>query len=170
MSATASAIESPIASTSRSESTIALLLGFIAVAGFLFLRALYVQYPVVFADEELYALHAKYLYDPRFAVLMPNVFYFLVYHPASWFGASHLTIAKLFNAAFFGLALFPLYAIAAKFLSKTGAYVFSVFVLFSPVTSYSVYVMPEAMFFLVFLDSRVLGSGQVAEQPDSWGS
>jgi phosphoglycerol transferase len=150
MSATASAIESPIASTSRSESTIALLLGFIAVAGFLFLRALYVQYPVVFADEELYALHAKYLYDPRFAVLMPNVFYFLVYHPASWFGASHLTIAKLFNAAFFGLALFPLYAIAAKFLSKTGAYVFSVFVLFSPVTSYSVYVMPEAMFFLVF--------------------
>ncbi len=135
---------------SRTENLVYLLLGFTAVVSFLFLRALYVQYPVVFADEELYALHAKYLNDPRFTVLMPNVLYFLIYHPASWFGVSHLTIAKLFNAVFFGLALFPLNAIASKFLSKAGAYLFAVVVLLSPITSYSVYMMPEAMYFFAF--------------------
>ena len=131
--------------------TITLLaLAAIGVAGFLFLRALYVQYPVILADEELYSLHAKFLNNARFPIQMPNVLFFLVYHIASWFGQNHLTISKILNAGFFGLSILPLYGIAREFLSKMGAYLFAVAVVIAPVSSYSVYMMPEAMFFFGF--------------------
>ncbi len=127
-----------------------LALTVLGVAGILFLRALYIQYPVILADEELYALHAKFLNNPRFTIQMPNVLFFFIYHSASWFGANHLAITKLLNATFFAMSLLPLYAIARQFLSKIGAYLFSVAVVLSPISSYSVYVMPEAMFFFAF--------------------
>ncbi len=81
---------------------------------------------------------------------MPNVLFFLIYHSASWFGENHFAISKLLNAAFFGMSILPLYAVAREFLSKTGAYFFSVAVVFSPISSYSVYMMPEALFFFAF--------------------
>src|SRR5579863_9904963 len=132
--------------------SLALLLALtvLGIAGILFLRALYIQYPVILADEELYALHAKYLNNPRFAIQMPNVLFFLIYHSASWFGENHFAITKLLNAVFFGMSILPLYAVAREFLSKTGAYFFSVAVVFSPISSYSVYMMPEALFFFAF--------------------
>ena len=127
-----------------------LALAMFGVASYLFLRALYIQYPVILADEELYALHAKFLNNPRFPIQMPNVLFFLVYHSASWFGENHLAFAKLLNAAFFAMSVLPLYAIARKFLSKPSACLFSVAVVLAPISSYSVYVMPEAMFFFAF--------------------
>jgi len=104
----------------------------------------------MFSDEALYALHSRFLNNPRFTVTMPNVLYFYVYHPTSWFGVNHIVVAKALNAVFFGLSLFPLYATARRFLSKPAAYVFSVGIVLSPVSSYSVYVMPESMYFFVF--------------------
>jgi len=142
------AVEAP---RRRLDSAILLLaLAMFGVASYLFLRALYIQYPVILADEELYALHAKFLNNPRFPIQMPNVFFFLVYHSASWFGENHFAFAKLLNAAFFAMSVLPLYAIARKFLSQPGAYLFSVAVVLAPISSYSVYVMPEAMFFFAF--------------------
>jgi phosphoglycerol transferase len=126
------------------------VLGMFGVASFLFLRAIYIHYPVVMADEELYALHAKFLHNPRFPIQMPNILFFFVYHLASWFGENHLTVAKLLNATFFALSMIPLYMVAREFLSRTAAYLFSILVVISPISSYSVYVMPEAMFFFAF--------------------
>ena len=129
-------------------------LGFVLTAltitSLLFVRALYIQYPVEFSDEAHYALEAKFLNNPRFASTMPNILYFYVYHPTSWFGVNHLAAAKLFNAVFFGLSMFPLYGTSRCFLSKSGAFIFSVLIVLSPISSYSVYVMPESMYFFVF--------------------
>ncbi len=132
--------------------SLALLLALtvLGITSILFLRALYIQYPVILADEELYALHAKFLNNPRFSIQMPNVLFFFIYHSASWFGENHFAITKLLNAAFFATSLVPLYAIAREFLSKAGAYFFSVAIVLSPISSYTVYVMPEAMFFFFF--------------------
>jgi phosphoglycerol transferase len=122
----------------------------LGIAALLFVRALYIQYPVILADEALYALHATFLNNPRFAVQLPNVLFFLIYHSASWFGGNHFAITKLLNAIVFALSLVPLYAIAREFLSNTGAYLFAVAVVLSPISSYTAYVMPEAMFFFAF--------------------
>ena len=64
--------------------------------------------------------------------------------------ASTSCVSKLLNSAFFGLSLFPLYATARRFLSAKGAYLFGIATILSPVSSYSVYMMPEAMYFFVF--------------------
>ncbi len=129
---------------------LAFVLTALTITSLLFLRALFVQYPVEFSDEAHYALEAKFLNNPRFATTMPNILYFYVYHPTSWFGVNHLAAAKLFNAIFFGLSMFPLYGTARCFLSKSGAFIFAVLIVLSPISSYSVYVMPESMYFFVF--------------------
>jgi phosphoglycerol transferase len=123
---------------------------FFIVTSILFLHTLYIQYPIVFSDEAVYALHSKFLNNPRFTVSRPNILYFYVYHVTSWFGVNHLVVAKLFNSIFFGLALFPLYATARQFVSQRAACIFALIVVLSPVSSYSVYVMPESMYFFVF--------------------
>src|ERR1700722_14009549 len=128
----------------------ALFLMFFIVTSILFLHTLYIQYPIVFSDEAVYALHSKFLNNPRFTVSRPNILYFYVYHVTSWFGVNHLVVAKLFNSIFFGLALFPLYATARQFVSQRAACIFALIVVLSPVSSYSVYVMPESMYFFVF--------------------
>lgn len=125
------------------------LTGFI-VAGTLFIRAIYIQYPLVLGDEALYALHSKFLNDPRFVPVLPNILYFWVYHLTSWFGSNHAVMAKLLNAIFFGLVLIPIYSTASRFLSRPGAYLFAVVVALSPISSYSVYEMPESMYFFIF--------------------
>ncbi len=134
----------------RKSFRLAFVLTALAITSILFLRALYIQYPVEFSDEAHYALEAKFLNNPRFASTMPNILYFYLYHPTSWFGVNHLAAAKLFNAVFFGLSMFPLYGTARCFLSKPGAFIFSVLIVLSPISSYSVYVMPESMYFFVF--------------------
>jgi len=134
----------------RKSFRLAFVLTALTITSLLFLRALCIQYPVEFSDEAHYALEAKFLNNPRFASTMPNILYFYVYHPTSWFGVNHLAAAKLFNAIFFGLSMFPLYGTARCFLSKPGAFIFSVLIVLSPISSYSVYVMPESMYFCVF--------------------
>ncbi len=130
--------------------SVVLILTAFVIATSLFVRAIYIQYPLVLGDEALYALHSKFLYDPRFVPVMPNILYFYVYHFTAWFGSNHAIVAKLMNAVFFGLVLFPLYATARRFLSRPGAYLFAVIVALSPVSSYSAYEMPESMYFFVF--------------------
>ena len=115
----------------------------------LFIKSIYLQYPII-PDEALYALQAKFLQDTHFDTGLPNILFFYVYHLASWFGRDHLVFSKLLNSSFVGLSLFPLYATARRFLSAKGAYLFGVAILLSPVSSYSVYMMPEAMYFFVF--------------------
>jgi phosphoglycerol transferase len=102
------------------------------------------------SDEAFYELHTKYLYDSRFVPFMSNILYFFLYHPTSWLGANHVVGAKFLNALFLGLSLFPVSACARQFLSQRGAYLFSVFVILSPISSYSVYLMPESLYFLLF--------------------
>jgi len=122
----------------------------IAVTFFLLIKSVYVQYPIVFSDEALYTLHSKFLNDPRFVASRPNILYFFVYHIASWFGSNHVFVEKFLNSAFFGLSLFPLYGTARQFLSKSGSYIFSLAIVSSPISSYSVYVMPESLYCFVF--------------------
>ena len=141
---------SRVAGEDRLAFTLALVLTSLIVTSILFVRALFVQYPVVLSDEALYSLHAKFLNNPHFAPTMPNILYFYLYHPTAWFGVNHAVVAKIFNAGFFGLALFPLYATARQFLSSIAAYMFSVLVVCSPISSYSVYIMPESMYFFIF--------------------
>jgi hypothetical protein len=121
-----------------------------ALTCILFIKSIYIQYPVVFGDETGYALQAKFFGDPRFDQVLPNILFFYVYHVASWFGRDHLIFSKFLNSTFFGFSLFPLYATARRFLSNKGAYLFGLAVLLSPVSSYSVYMMAEAMYFFVF--------------------
>ncbi len=149
----------------RKSFRLAFVLTALTITSLLFLRALLVQYPVEFSDEAHYALEAKFLNDPRFTTTMPNILYFYIYHPTSWFGANHLAAAKLFNAVFFGLSMFPLYGTARCFLSRSGAFIFAVLIVLSPISSYSVYVMPESMYFCVFWILAYVVVAQIPRKP-----
>ncbi len=152
------------ASSDRESFTLLALTACILTA-LLFVKALYIQYPIVFGDEAVYALQAKYLKDPHLDRALPNLLFLYLYHTASWFGRDHIEFSKFLNSTFFGLSFFPLYLTGRRFLSSRGAYLFAIGVVLSPIDSYSVYMTPESMYFFVFWVVTYILVGQLTDKP-----
>jgi phosphoglycerol transferase len=134
-----------------------LLLGtFIINAGFC-LRQFTSTQPFVLSDETTYAFQAKETNNPRalasnplVSAPLPNTLYLNIYHGAFWFGDNYLQVARFLNGLFFSLALFPIYGVARKVTSAPLAVAAALAAVIGPASTYALFFMPEALYFLGF--------------------
>jgi len=130
-----------------------LFYGFIVIFLILILRNIFLQQPILFADETYYSILSKYANTQTvvdFTPPLPNILYFHIYKIASLFGSNFLIISKILNSLFFSLAIFPIFATAQLFVTPRTAITIAVISLIAPINSYTAYFMPEALYFLVF--------------------
>jgi len=122
-----------------------------------FIRNLAVNYPLIFGDEGIFLIRAKYAGQPQMllgdelAAWVPNSLYLWVNHPIFFLGANYAIGARLINVLFLVISLVILYAIASMFVSSwKAAWQFSA-VGIGPMGVYTAFVMPETMFMCAFL-------------------
>src|SRR5580704_7824176 len=134
----------------------ATILIFIVGLGVLF-RNLVVNYPLIFGDEGIFLIRAKYAGRPymlagnELAAWVPNSLYLWLNHSIFFLGANYAIGARLINVLFLVVSLMVLYAIAALFVSSRKAALAAVAVGVGPMSIYTAFVMPETMFLCAFL-------------------
>jgi len=136
--------------------SIATILIFIVGLGAL-IRDLAVNYPLIFGDEGIFLIRAKYAGRPQMlagdelAAWVPNSLYLWLNHPIFFLGANYAIGARLTNVLFFVVSLIVLYAIASLFVSSRKAALAALVVGIGPMNIYTAFVMPETMFLCAFL-------------------
>ncbi|HEY9133972.1 MAG TPA: hypothetical protein VIM98_19640 [Dyella sp.] len=153
-----------------------LALGLVALAAIvLFARNLFVDNAVVFHDEYVYKLWSdpnflpSDIIDRHLAQLMPNRLYFFVYSLAAGAGQNFYALAQWFNVAFWAAGIAALIPIAVRLDIAPGRIVLLVgAAVLLPMSMYTKYFMPEAMYFALFMLATwlVLGlrSGRARER------
>ncbi len=122
-----------------------------------FIRNLAVNYPLIFGDEGIFLIRAKYAGRPQMllgdelATWVPNSLYLWVNHFIFFLGANYAIGARLINVLFLVFSLVVLYAIASLFVSSRDASLVAVAVGLGPMSVYTAFVMPETMFMCAFL-------------------
>jgi len=122
-----------------------------------FIRNLAVNHPLIFGDEGIFLIRAKYAGRPQMlvgdelAAWVPNSLYLWLNHPIFFLGANYAIGARLINVLFFVLSLIVLYAIASLFVSSQKAALAALVVGIGPISIYTAFVMPETMFLCAFL-------------------
>jgi phosphoglycerol transferase len=122
-----------------------------------FIRNLAVNYPLIFGDEGIFLIRAKYAGRPEMlagdelAAWVPNSLYLWVNHSIFFLGANYAIGARLINVLFFVVSLIVLYAIASLFVSSRKAALAALVVGVGPMSVYTAFVMPETMFLCAFL-------------------
>lgn len=104
--------------------------------------------PSIFPDERVYSFasrHGSFAGAP-----IPNYLFYLVYGAVDLFGADFLATARVFNAVFYSLSLPFIYALARKRCGRATSLFLALITAFSPVSSYTVYFMPESLYFFGF--------------------
>lgn len=141
---------------------ILLLFCFAAVfAWHAYLSTLYAQ-PYIFGDELTYKsmafmyFHHGDLYGYTseqigHAADLPNFLYQLLISPAFGFEERFLTAIKLINSLMVASAILPLFLLLREFLSVSRALFVSFIALLLPELNYTINVMPENLFFTLFL-------------------
>ena len=76
--------------------------------------------------------------------------YLNIYRGAFWFGDNYLQVARFLNGLFFSLALFPIYGVARKVASAPVAVAAALAAVIGPASTYTLFFMPEALYFLGF--------------------
>jgi phosphoglycerol transferase len=136
--------------------SIATILIFIVGLGTL-IRNLAVNYPLIFGDEGIFLIRAKYAGRPQMlagdelAAWVPNSLYLWLNHPIFFLGANYAIGARLTNVLFLVVSLIVLYAIASLFVSSRKAALAALVVGIGPMSVYTAFVMPETMFLCAFL-------------------
>ena len=105
-------------------------------------------YPMVFADEWLYSSAARL--HPLAESTLPSYLYLALFGNTSRCGPGFLECARILNALLFVGAAPFLYMIARRVCGALPAATLAVFCLLGPINSYTVYFMPEAMYFFGF--------------------
>ena len=130
---------------------------------FHFLISLLFSQPFIFGDEVSYKTMAYsfYKYGDLYHIQstqmghtteIPNFLYQLLISPSFYFGDFFLVIIKLINSITVSLIIFPLYFILKDFIDNDLYIFFSlVLILLIPDLNYSVSVMPESLFLLLFI-------------------
>lgn len=118
--------------------------------------------PFIFGDEVSYKTMAysfyKYgdLYHIQSAQMghtteIPNFLYQLLISISFYFGDFFLVVIKLINSILISLIIFPLYLLLKEFIEETRWIFLSlILVLLIPDLNYSINVMPEGLFLLIF--------------------
>jgi phosphoglycerol transferase len=105
-------------------------------------------YPVIFADEWFYNLFSRLV--PFESSQRPSYIFYLLYKTSNVCGDGFLECVRLINTLFFVLALPFIYGIARRFVEPRYALLACAISAFSPYNSYTVYFMPESMYYFCF--------------------
>ncbi|MBD8481809.1 ArnT family glycosyltransferase [Pseudomonas coleopterorum] len=105
-------------------------------------------YPTVFGDEYTYSSLSRLqsLADSY----IPDYLYLAIYSSTNLCGDGYLMCARALNILFFVLTIPVIYAVARRYTSQDIALLIAVLAMLGPVNSYTVYYMPEAMYFFSF--------------------
>ncbi len=104
--------------------------------------------PIVFADELIYSTFARS--TPLRDVTIPSYLYFLLFSLSNSCGDHFLDCTRLVNTLFFIAGIPFLYLIAKQVTSVRVAATVAILCALAPFNSYTVYFMPESMFFFSF--------------------
>jgi hypothetical protein len=121
------------------------------------IRNLAVNYPLIFGDEGIFLIRAKYagraymVVGDELAAWVPNSLYLWLNHSIFFLGANYAIGARLINVLFFVLSLIVLYGIASQFVSPVKSALLALAVGVGPVSVYTAVVLPETMFLCAFL-------------------
>lgn len=105
-------------------------------------------YPMVFADEWSYSSYARLL--PLAEAAVPSYLYLGLFRLSSSCGDQFLQCARIGNTLFLVAAAPFLYAIARRYCGAGVSAALALLALLAPFNSYTVYFMPEAMYFFGF--------------------
>jgi len=105
-------------------------------------------YPVVFADEWLYSSSARLM--PLAESMLPSYLYLALFRQTNVCGAGFLECARVLNAVMLVAAAPFLYLIARRVCSQKVALLVAILCILSPISSFTIYFMPEIMYFLGF--------------------
>lgn len=105
-------------------------------------------YPMVFADEWSYSSNARLL--PFSESIVPSWLYFALFRTTNACGTGFLECARLINVVLYVAAAPLLYLIARRVCTPRVAAWIAVLALLAPVSTYTAYFMPEAMYFTGF--------------------
>ena len=105
-------------------------------------------YPMVFADEWSYSSNARLL--PFSESIVPSWLYFALFRTTSACGTGFLECARLINVVLYVAAAPLLYLLARRVCTPRVAAWIAVLALLAPVSTYTAYFMPEAMYFTGF--------------------
>ena len=122
----------------------------LAIVAIVFLRALAIGPPVVFADEATYATHILSFRDANFEMQVPDILYFALYSWTPALGVNFQAGVKALNALMVGLAFLAIYATARGFVERGPAWAIAAVAALSPISSSAAYVMPDSANFLAF--------------------
>lgn len=146
--------------TARTNRDLIAVLLIVAVSSLVFARDLFVDNSVVFHDEYVYKVSADQQLDQSLVISrglaprVPNRLFLGVYGIGSYFGSNYYAFAQFLNVAFWALGLFFLFRLAlASGLSDTRALLYLGAAALLPLSAYTKYFMPEAMFFSLFCAS-----------------
>lgn len=105
-------------------------------------------YPVVFADEWAYSSYSR-LHNMQDAGV-PSYLYLALYKITNICGDGFLECARVFNGAFIALTMPIIYFTARQLCSGWSALMVAILATIGPSSTYSIYFMPEAMYFFGF--------------------
>lgn len=105
-------------------------------------------YPVTFADEYTYSKFARLV--PLGEVNIPGYLYFFTYKLTNLCGDGFLGCARILNVLFFVLAAPFIYLIGKKLTGEKTALLIAALSMLGPINTYTVYFMPESLYFLSF--------------------
>ena len=105
-------------------------------------------YPVVFADEWLYSKSARL--QPLSESQLPSYLYLWLFGMSNACGEGFLQCARVLNAVLFVASAPFIYLVARPLTGTRAAAVIAALAMLSPVSSYTAYFMPEAMYYFGF--------------------
>ncbi|MCC8189922.1 MAG: glycosyltransferase family 39 protein, partial [Planctomycetes bacterium] len=126
--------------------TLLFCLGFVLMAGYLFLRSLNFP-PEIFPDVMYYSFAIRKL--PFSQVAFPNYLYYFVYGIIGWFD-DFLLVAKGLNAFFYTASGFFIFRLARMVCDTTTAVLVVLLSLLLPVSTLTLFLLPESMYQFVF--------------------
>lgn len=104
--------------------------------------------PSIFGDEYNYSKFSRLL--PFNEAIVPNYLYFCVYRATNWGADNFLQCVRLLNTVFFLLGVFFIYLITKKHTTITIAIFVSLLSAISPINTYTIWFMPESMYYFCF--------------------
>lgn len=114
---------------------------------YLFIRNLS-SFPINFADEWLYSHFS--VFEDGSKSIRTNYFYYIIYSLTSQCGNFFLQCGRAFNLLFYSIGIFTVFLLSRKYLPKDISLLVSFIALIYPNNAYTIYFMPESMFFCFF--------------------
>lgn len=149
-----------------------------ALSTLIFSKNIFVDNAVVFHDEYIYKVSAEAqlvgsdVVGRQLAMDLPNHLFFELYGYGAHFGSNFYAFAQLINTIFWAMGLLLLYGVAvASGLTKRSAFFYLLIAGLLPLSSYTKYFMPEAMYFAMFCGSLyalVLGVRRDSQRSSVW--